>query len=120
MRRIAGWLLMAIGVIHTVFVVWVGRGPLLGVVQDGFFKALFPHHDRLEIFWSLCFGVMAFFLGQLISWCEAQGKQTPAFLGWEILGLGVLGAALMPVSGWWLVMVAAVFILVGPRRIRSA
>jgi len=120
MGRIAGWLLMAIGVIHTVFVVWVGRGPLLGVVQDGFLRALFPHHDRLEVFWSLCFGVMAFFLGQLISWSEAQGKWMPAFLGWEILGLAVLGAVLMPVSGWWLVMVAGLLILAGSRRARPA
>lgn len=120
MGRAAGRLLMAIGVIHTLFVVWMGRGPLLGVVQEGFFRALSPHHDRLEIFWSLCFGVMAFFLGQLISRSEAKGVRTPAVLGWELLALGLLGAVLMPVSGWWLVMVVGALILVDARRTRPA
>jgi hypothetical protein len=120
MGRIAGWLLMAIGIIHVVLFLWVGRGALLAVVQEGFFKALYPHHDRLAIFWSLCFGMMLFFLGQLISWREAQGKRIPAFLGWEIFGLTALGAVLMPVSGWWLAMVSAVLILVGSRRARLA
>src|SRR5712692_9198137 len=113
MGRIAGWLLMTIGVTHILFVVWVGRGPLLAVVQDRFFRALFPHHDRLEIFWSLCFGVMAFFLGQLISRSEARGVRTPAVLGWELLALGLVGAVLMPVSGWWLVTLIGALILVG-------
>lgn len=99
---------------------YAGRTRLLPVVRDGFFKALYPRHDRLEIFWSLCFGVMGFFLGQLISWSEAQGKRTPAFLGWELLGLALLGAALMPISGWWLVMVSGVLTVVGSPHARTA
>lgn len=120
MGRMAGWLLMAIGLAHVALFLWLGRGPILGVVQAGFFRALFPHHDRLEIFWSLCFGVVAFFLGQLISWSEAKGVRTPAVLGWELLALGLLGAVLMPVSGWWLVIVIGALILVGARRTRPA
>ena len=116
MGRIAGRILMAIGAIPVAFFLWVGRGPLSAVVQNGFFKVLCPHHDRLAIFWSLCFGVMGFFLGQLISWCEGRGMPIPMFLGWELLGLAVLGALLMPVSGWWLVMIPAVLIVAGAGR----
>ncbi len=116
MGRIAGWILMAIGTIHVAFFLWLGRGPLLAVAQDGFVKALYPHHDRLEIFWSLCFGVMAVFLGQLISWTEARRMRTPAWLGWELLGLGVIGAVLMPVSGWWVIILIGVLIVAGSRR----
>ena len=116
MARIAGRFLVAIGLLHVVLFPWWGRVPLLAAAQDGFFNAVNPHKDRQEIFWSLCFGMMGVFLGQLISWSDAQGKQTPAFLGWELLGLAALGAVLMPISGWWLVMVPAVLILAASRR----
>lgn len=105
-----------IGLIHVLLFLWFGGGTLRAVVGDGLWRAVASHTDRLMIFWSLCFGVVGVFLGQLISWFEGQGRTTPAFLGWELLGLGALGAALEPVSGWWLVIVSAVLILIGSRR----
>lgn len=116
MGRVAGWLLMGIGALHVLLFLWWGAPELKAVADDGFFDAIDPDRDRQMIFWSLSFGVMGFFLGQLISWVEAQGRQAPGWVGWELLTLAVIGAALMPVSGWWLVMVPAVLILVGSRR----
>ncbi len=81
MGRIAGRLLMAIGVIHCALFLWWGRRVVVAIWQDGFFNTIHPHKDGQMIFWSLCFGVLAISLGQLVSWLEAQGKRTPAFLG---------------------------------------
>ncbi len=120
MGRIAGRLLMAIGVIHCALFLWWGRRVLVAIWQDGFFNTIDPHKDRQMIFWSLCFGVVAIFLGRLISWLEAQGKRTPAFLGWELLALFVVGGMLMPYSGGWLALVPAVLIILGSRRNRTA
>jgi uncharacterized protein DUF6463 len=116
MGRIAGRLLVLIGLIHVLLFLWLGSGALRAVVRDGMWRAVAPHTDRLIIFWSLCFGVMGVFLGQLISWTEARRMRTPAWLGWELLGLGVLGAVLMPVSGWWVIILIGALIVAGSRR----
>ena len=120
MGRLAGRLLMVIGIIHCALFLWWGRPVFAAIWQDGFFNTIDPHRDRQMIFWSLCFGALAIFLGQLVSWLEGQGKRTPAFMGWELLALFVIACALMPVSGGWLALIPAVLIILGSSRYRTA
>ncbi len=120
MGRLAGRLLIVIGLIHCALFLWWGRRVLVAIWQDGFFNTIDPRRDRQVIFWSLCFGVLAIFLGQLISWLEAQAKRTPAFVGWELLALFVVACALMPVSGGWLALAPAMLVIISARRKRTA
>jgi hypothetical protein len=40
----------------------------------------------------------------------------PAFLDWSLLALGAAGVILMPVSGFWVVLLQAVMMIVVARR----
>jgi hypothetical protein len=61
-------------------------------------------------------------LGQLFSWIERRLKDPlPSFIGWELLGLSLVGLVFMPLSGFWLVLALAIYtILVARRRGRTA
>jgi len=92
---------------------------LAAIAQDGFFDAveIIPaQFDRETAFWHLVFGATVLILGALVHWTQARTGTLPAFLGWSLLALGFLGAALMPVSGFWAVLPQAVLMLVVARR----
>ena len=115
MAKLAGRLLMGIAVIHFVVGLRVGRGALARIAQDGFFAALGAHLDRNLLFWFLFASPMLWIIGQLVVWADAHGLRPPAWLGWQVLTVSLVGLALMPRSGFWLVLVPAVLLLAASR-----
>jgi hypothetical protein len=114
----AARLLMVTGVLHVLGGVWVGRGPLMRIVREGFFGAAdsgLGHvpsaTDRELVFWFLLWGVYTFVLGQLLAWMEDQGRRPPAYLGWELIAINLIAAALMPKGGFWLVLIPSFLII---------
>ncbi len=124
MRWFVGQLLMATGVLHLVSGFVFYPGPLFAIAGDGFLNAVEPDvafstFDREAAFWYMIFGVMLLMLGGLTHWAQAQTGTLPAFLGWSLLALGVVGVILMPASGFWLALPQAVLMLAVARRGRS-
>lgn len=109
--RTAGVLIMAIAVIHFLFGLFAYAGPLTRIARDGVWNAVDPYGDRQEAFWFLVFAVPLFFFGQMVSQSAARGQTVSPSLGWELLGLSLLGALLMPVSGFWLAIAPALLLL---------
>jgi len=119
MRRLSGPLLMATGVLDLLYVLVFQFRQLAAIAGDGFFGAveLDPSQlDREVAFWHLTFGAMVVVLGGLVRWTQARTGTLPASLGWSLLALGLSGAILVPVSGFWLVLAQAVMMLVVARR----
>lgn len=119
MRRLSGPLLMATGVLDLLYVLVFHFRQLAAIAGDGFFGAveLDPFQlDREVAFWHLTFGAMVFILGGLVHWTQSRTGTLPAFLGWSLLALGLFGAVLVPVSGFWLVLAQAVMMLAVARR----
>jgi hypothetical protein len=121
-KRKAARLLMAIGCLHVLGGVWLGREYLARIGREGFFgeadSALGRIPSRTErelVFWFLLWGVFAFLLGQLLSWAETQGKRPPAYFGWELMLISLAAAALAPKDGFWLVLIPA-FMLAGSSK----
>ena len=113
MRTWTGPLLIAIGLLHTVFGVTHYRRELAETWHAGFFNALAPALARKLAFWFLFSGFLLIVLGHLCLWLEkGLGRPVPAFVGWELLVLSLVGAALMPVSGFWLVIAAAIYSII--------
>jgi hypothetical protein len=116
MGKLAGRLLIAAAVIHTLFGVWFGRAALVAMARDGFFNSVDPHRDRQLVFWFIFAGLALLLLGHLVCWAAAQAVRLPAFLGWELLALAVACGVLMPVSGWFLILIPAVMTLASSGR----
>ena len=118
MRRLSGPLLMATGVLDLLYVLVFHFRQLAAIAGDGFFGAVELHPSQLDretAFWHLTFGAMVVILGGLVHWTQSRTGTLPAFLGWSLLALGLFGAILVPVSGFWLVLPQAVMMLVVAR-----
>jgi hypothetical protein len=113
-----GRLFMAIGVLHVLGGLVVGREPIARIFREGFIgeadSALgnLPVHMEKELaFWFLLWGVFTFLLGQVASWVEREGRRLPAHIGWELIVFNLLAAALIPKGGFWLVLIPAFMIV---------
>jgi len=116
MGKLAGRWLMAAAVIHILLGVWFGRSALASLAEEGFFNTVDPHKDRQLVFWFIFAGLALLLLGHLMCWAAAAGRCLPAVLGWELLAVAVVGGVLMPVSGWFLIMVPGILIVVASKK----
>lgn len=119
MRRLSGPLLIATGILDLLYVLVFHSQQLVAIVRSGFFDAveLDPAQlDREVAFWHLTFGMTVLILGGLVHWAQTRTGTLPAFVGWSLLALGLFGAILVPVSGFWLLLPLAVLVLAVSRR----
>ena len=120
MRGLSGTLMIGIGILNTVFGFVIGRQRLTEIVSDGFLNAVGNDLGRNSIFWFMFAGFAWFILGYFCLWFERQFRRpVPALVGWELLLFAALGIALMPVSGFWLILGVAVYMLVVARHASS-
>ncbi len=121
MRRWVGRWLVAVSVGHVVLAIVVFRTVLAAVVERGLVHAVGGDPRTQLAVWFVLFGVMLFICGLSIDALErASSNQVPKFIGGCLLALGVLGAALMPMSGFWLVFPPAIAVLLRKPNARQA
>lgn len=108
MKRWIGRTLVAIGLLHTVFGVVAFRSVWEALFQEGLLNTVNRQPLREAAYWFLFFGFVLLLLGALIDWCEAQQSRLPAFLGWGLLAMTLVGVVVMPISGMWLALIPTV------------
>ena len=118
--RYGGHLLIATGVLHTLFAVGGFATPLADIGRAGLVNAVDPYPDRQLAFWFLLSGVLLVLFGQLVRWTQARTGTVPAHVAWELVAISVIGAILMPISGFWLVLLVSVLLLGASRARRVA
>lgn len=77
-----------------------GRNVLAELVRGG----LADDPLRIAFFWFFFFGFLLLVLGSLVRSAETQGLALPRALGVQLGALALAGGALMPASGFWLVL----------------
>lgn len=105
--RISAYLLIATGIIHNTLGVILGSSSLAAIARSGFFHSVDPHFDRMAIFWFLFAGFGMMMWGQLI----LSMRAVPRSFAYSLLALCCVGALMMPISGFWLVIPQALYML---------
>lgn len=116
LTRWSVWLLIATSLIHIASGLIGGATLLADVGRDGVFDAIGADDERQAWLWFTLFGWLALVVGLLARSLERRTGAVPAFLGWHLLAMAVLGIVLLPASGFWLVLVLALLILWSARR----
>jgi hypothetical protein len=116
MYRFTGQTLMLVGALHILAGLLSQRGPLAGIARDGVFNAVGSHTDRQAAVWFLVTGVALLLFGYLAHWTQRQAGTLPVALGWSLLAIAGAGLVLMPLSGFWLIIPAAVLALAAARH----
>jgi hypothetical protein len=117
MRRYVGSAVIVVGLAHLLYVVVAKANPLSAIARSGVVNAVETHPEREAAFWSLWFGVFVVTTGALVARLQARGEPAPDITGWVLLGMGLFGGAMMPVSGFWAGIPLGLLILL-PKRPR--
>ena len=107
-RPTAGTALATIGVLHTSFGLANYREVLRRMVRDGVIDTVEGDPEREAAFWFLASGASLVLMGLLARWTQRRTGTLPSFVGPMLLGIGAAGVTLMPRSGFWAVLIAAI------------
>ena len=122
MRRWVGRWLMGVSALHCLLGLFLFAAPLRDIVAAGLWNSLGTRDPlRYAAFWFLFGGVVMALAGYLADWIERVPKMTlPRALGWTLLAIAVVGVTLAPVSGFWLILPAALGTLAQSRPAGSS
>lgn len=105
----AGTILSSLAIMHCGFGLVLAPGPLRAIVGAGFLGAIGSDIDRMAIFWYMFFGFVLLLLGEALRLWETAGP-VPARVGYGLGALCLAGGILIPVSAFWVGLVAAFLI----------
>lgn len=115
LTRYSGGILIATGILHAAIGIGEGRTQLAAIAREGFIDTIEPHKDRFGLLWFLFSGAGLIATGQLARWTRQRTGTLPAALGLNLLATSVLGAGLLPKSGFWLLIPQGLLIIVAAR-----
>jgi uncharacterized membrane protein len=109
MRPLAAPLLIATGIGHALLGFVLFREPLAAIAGDGVLDSIrYGQFDRAAAFWFLLFGPVCVALGRIVAHAFARGDvRLLCLIARHLLAIGAIGAAIMPISGFWLVIAIA-------------
>ena len=121
MCGLSGKLLIAVGLLHTVYGAWMGYSLFSRIGAAAFSteagRQVVTALGRQLVFWFLISGFFMLLLGHFCMWFErVHSRPVPQLVGLELLMLSVIGIVVMPASGFWLVLAVAVYMIVSSRR----
>ena len=118
-----GEAVIATGVLHNLLGGYLYRRQLAGMARDGLFNSAsdavlgtVDGERRHTAFWFLMAGLAFITIGASIRRGAATGERIAPRLGPGMTVMGALGAASMPVSGFWLLLAEGVTATVLRRR----
>lgn len=112
-----GIVIVATGVLHLGFGLVSFAPPLNGIVQAGVLDSLDGRVDRQAALWYFVGGGFLLTAGLAVRWLARHVGRLPAALGWGLALIAAAGAAVAPRSGFWLVLVEGVALIVAARRL---
>ncbi|MDJ0593737.1 MAG: DUF6463 family protein [Pleurocapsa sp. MO_226.B13] len=116
MLKLAGYLLIFTSILHFIGGFVFYSEPLAEIAQAGWWNAVSPdpfnlNYEREAAFWFMMISPLLFALGILCCWIEEQKLIMPAFIGWILLIVTIIGIVILPVSGIWLLLAPSGIIL---------
>jgi len=111
--KYSGIFLIATGILHSVVGIVMGKDYLWDIIKKGLFNTVQDDDFACGlVFWFLVCGILLIILGHLLHYYIKKEQQpAPNILGYWLLGLGIIGCIIMPVSGFWLFIPQAFIIL---------
>jgi hypothetical protein len=99
--RPIGDLVTVIGLGHTAIGLVGHRAALAAIARDGVVDTVRGRPEREEALWFLTSGAGLVVTGRLAAWTERRTGTLPRSTGALLLGIGGVGAAVLPRSGFW-------------------
>lgn len=114
--RLSGYLLLVTGSLHTLLGIMSFSPQLSEMAREGVIGTAETSVERALALWFLVAGVGLILMGLL---ALGYREPLPAAFGWGLLALSVGGILLTPVSGFWLLVPQALYVLITAYRAAS-
>ena len=122
-----GLLMIAMGVGHALIGIIVFNDAFMAILREGFVNTIqppgygtHPDFDRIAVFWFLIFSPVLSMLGQITRRAIAHGAvDILRVVGWNLSAMGIVGAAVFPISGNWTLIAAGVLVLAAASRVEA-
>ena len=119
--------MIATGVGHALVGVVVFNDAFMAILREGVVNTVqppgydaTPAFDRIAVFWFLVLSPVLSMLGQITSRAIASGAvDILRVIGWNLIVLGAVGAAVFPISGNWTLIVLGALTLATSSRIEA-
>lgn len=120
LRPYAGQIIIATAALHVLVGIAAFPAPLRDILNDGIVNAIGEYDDRNAAMWFMFNGALMLWLGITVQWTQARIGTLPPALGWSMLWLSLVGAVLVPASGFWIMILIALLLIAvarsSPRR----
>lgn len=115
-QRWIGPYLLTVAALHTAVGLLLFTPVLMELLHLGWWDSVGAHPLRGAVVWFLLFGAPLALLAILVRPLQQTAQwRALRHLGWGLIALAALGASLMPVSGFWLVLLPALALCSAPR-----
>lgn len=107
MKAWIGKSIVVIGILHSI-VGFVVFHKILSILASEFLFntiSLNSQPDRESAFWFFFTGFALLIIGALVNWIENRNADIPTFLSWSLLTVTTVGVIIMPISGFWLLLI---------------
>ncbi|USB33906.1 DUF6463 family protein [Paenibacillus sp. YPG26] len=111
----AAWILLALGVGHTLYgLVWF-RVPFLEVFREGFVNKFKSNESRRSAFWFTIFGPLLMMSGHISFYLTSTAnRELFLIIGFYMLIISLIGILALPKSPFWLALIGSlVFVAAG-------
>jgi hypothetical protein len=116
---LVGDVITATGLLHVGLGAVSFAGPLGDMVAAGLVNSMGGFVDRQATLWYFVAGGFLLTAGLTTRWIRRRTGVAPLPLGWGLIVIAALGAAVAPVSGFWLVLIEGVLLVVAGRSRRT-
>jgi hypothetical protein len=114
--KYSGILLIITSILHTLVALAAGGNAFVEMFRAGASNSAEGESAR-TLFWFLVVGIACFFLGHTLHYyIKRTAQPAPKFLGYYMLGLGIIGTVFAPVSGFFLFIIQGLIIVVAKRE----
>ena len=112
MAVVAAWVLVALGVGHTVVGVIRFKKPLAEAIRAGFVGQFVGSPDRRTAFWFMIFGPLLVMGGHMaIHAANAVDRRLLKIIGFYLLAVSAVGSVAQPTSPFWAGLMSALILI---------
>ena len=111
--RYTGLSFALIGVLHLMLGLVLHRRSFGSMLAGGLINTVRHETGHQLAFWFTFAGPIMLLVGYLMDWVVRQKKLTlPIGFGYALTSLSLLGVILLPMSGFWLVLILGTYLIV--------
>lgn len=110
MKNKIGISILIIGILHMCLGSIKYASHFKEMIIKGIFNTANTNEQKLAFWFTFC-GIIFILLGYLVMQLEKNNLQIPSTFSWSLLTCSITGIIILPISGFWILLIPSVFMI---------